>query len=128
LILLKMAGAVSILWIMTFVRAAGVLGLVVVLLAVARKELWKTTQNGSQGGLRSSILGLGILAGSLDTLGNLFYMLASRLGRLDVAALVCSLYPGGTILLAMIVLGEKPSRRQVAGIALALAAVALLSV
>ena len=128
LILLKMAGAVSILWIMTFVRAAGVLGLVVVLLAVARKELWKTTQNGSQGGLRSSILGLGILAGSLETLGNLFYMLASRLGRLDVAALVCSLYPGGTILLAMIVLGEKPSRRQVAGIALALAAVALLSV
>ena len=61
-------------------------------------------------------------------MGNLFYMLASRVGRLDVAALVCSLYPGGTILLAMLVLGEKPSRRQVAGIGLALAAVALLSV
>jgi drug/metabolite transporter (DMT)-like permease len=59
--------------------------------------------------------------------GNLFYLLASRVGRLDVAALVCSLYPGGTILLAMLVLGERPSRRQVAGIALALAAVALLS-
>jgi drug/metabolite transporter (DMT)-like permease len=116
LILLKMAGGVSIFWIMAYARAAGVFGLVVVLLLFPPK------------GPRAGFLGLGILAGTLDTVGNLFYVLASRLGRLDVAALVCSLYPGGTILLAMIVLGEKPSRRQVAGIALALAAVVLLSV
>jgi len=129
LILLKMAGAVSIFWIMTYARAAGVLGLIVVLLVLRRRggrlnaTLW-----GRQRGSRWSFLGIGILAGSLDTLGNLFYILASRLGRLDVVALVSSLYPGGTILLAMLVLGEKPSRRQVAGIALALAAVVLLSV
>jgi drug/metabolite transporter (DMT)-like permease len=124
LIFLKMAGAVSMLWIMVYVRAAGVAGLLVVLLIVYRKGLPK----GATGGFRTGFLGLGILAGVLDTAGNLFYMLASHLGRLDVAALVCSLYPGGTILLAMLILGEKPSRRQVAGIALALAAVALLSV
>jgi drug/metabolite transporter (DMT)-like permease len=120
LILLKMAGTVSMLWIMVYVRAAGVLGLIVVLLVVYRK--------GRPKGIRSGYLGLGILAASLDTAGNFFYILASRLGRLDVAALVCSLYPGGTILLAMFILGEKPSRRQVAGIALALAAVVMLSV
>ncbi len=124
LILLKMAGAVSIFWIMTYVRAAGVLGLVVVLLGFSRRG----SRKGSPNGFRSGFLGLGILAGSLDTVGNLFYLLASRMGRLDVAALVCSLYPGGTILLAMLVLGERPSRRQVAGIALALVAVVLLSV
>jgi drug/metabolite transporter (DMT)-like permease len=120
LILLKLAGAVSILWIMTYARAAGVGGLILVLLVVYRK--------GMPRGFQGRVLGLGILAGSLDTAGNLFYILASRLGRLDVAALVCSLYPGGTILLAMLVLGEKPSKRQVAGIGLALAAVVVLSV
>jgi drug/metabolite transporter (DMT)-like permease len=124
---LKMAGAASIFWIMTYVRAAGVLGLIVVLLAVYRKGLPNGLFKGPLWEFRSSFLGVGILAGSLDTVGNLFYLLASRVGRLDVAALVCSLYPGGTILLAMLVLGERPSRRQVAGIALALAAVALLS-
>jgi drug/metabolite transporter (DMT)-like permease len=124
LVLLKLAGAVSILWIMVYVRGAGVAGLLVVLLVVYRRGL----PRGTVMGLRPGFFGLGILAGSLDTVGNLFYMLASRLGRLDVAALVCSLYPGGTILLAMMVLGEKPSRRQLGGIVLALAAVALLSV
>jgi drug/metabolite transporter (DMT)-like permease len=67
------------------------------------------------------------LAGSLDTVGNLFYLKATQVGRLDVAAVVCSLYPGGTILLAALVLREWPTRRQIAGMALALAAVALLS-
>lgn len=70
----------------------------------------------------------GIVAGTLDTIGNLFYIQASRVGRLDVAALVCSMYPAGTILLAALVLREWPTRRQLTGMALALAAVALLSV
>ena len=64
----------------------------------------------------------------LDTAGNLFYLRAAALGRLDVAAVVCSLYPAGTILLAALVLHERPTRRQVAGMALALGAVMLLSV
>jgi drug/metabolite transporter (DMT)-like permease len=70
---------------------------------------------------------IGILAGSLDTLGNLLYLRASQLGRLDVAAVICSLYPAFTILLAALVLHERPSRRQIAGMAVALAAVVLLS-
>ena len=116
LILFKMASAGGILWIMTAARAAGVVALILVLLAMPPKAPWR------------GFWLTGILAGSLDTVGNLFYIQATRLGRLDVAALVCSLYPGGTILLAALVLREWPSRRQLAGIALALAAVALLSI
>ena len=65
-------------------------------------------------------IGLALQAGY--TIGNLFYMLASQLGRLDVAAVICSMYPAGTILLAGIILREHPTRRQVAGMGLALAA------
>jgi drug/metabolite transporter (DMT)-like permease len=70
---------------------------------------------------------LGILAGMLDTIGNLFYIRTTQIGRLDVAAVVCSLYPAGTILLAALMLKELPTKRQLAGMAMALGAVALLS-
>jgi drug/metabolite transporter (DMT)-like permease len=115
LILFKMASGGGILWAMTSARAAGVAALILVIAARPPKAPWR------------GFWLTGILAGSLDTLGNLFYIQATRFGRLDVAAVVCSLYPGGTILLAAIVLRERPTRRQMAGIAVALAAVALLS-
>jgi drug/metabolite transporter (DMT)-like permease len=70
---------------------------------------------------------LGVLAGMLDTVGNLLYLRATQMGRLDVAAVICSLYPAGTILLAALVLREVPSKRQLAGMTLALGAVMLLS-
>ncbi len=116
LILFKMASGGGLLWIMTAARAAGCVALIVVILAMPPKGPWK------------GFWQTGILAGMLDTVGNLFYLKATQLGRLDVAALVCSLYPAGTILLAALVLDERPTRRQVAGMALALGAVALLSV
>ena len=68
------------------------------------------------------------LAGLLDTTGNLFYAMASLKGRLDVAAVLSSLYPAGTMLLALWLLKERAMRSQLAGMALALAAVALISV
>jgi drug/metabolite transporter (DMT)-like permease len=115
LILFKMASGGGILWAMTSARAAGVAALILVIAAMPPKAPWR------------GFWLTGILAGTLDTLGNLFYIQATRFGRLDVAAVVCSLYPGGTILLAALVLRELPTRRQMAGIAVALAAVALLS-
>jgi len=116
LILFKTAGAGGILWAMTATRASGVAALLLVLALMPPKAPWR------------GFWLIGILAGTLDTFGNLFFLEAARFGRLDVAAVVCSLYPGGTILLAAIVLREWPTRRQLAGIAVALAAVALLSV
>jgi drug/metabolite transporter (DMT)-like permease len=116
LILFKTAGTGGILWAMTSTRASGVLALLLVLALMPPKAPWR------------GFWLIGILAGALDTAGNLFFLEAAHFGRLDVAAVVCSLYPGGTILLAALVLREWPTRRQWAGIAVALAAVALLSV
>jgi drug/metabolite transporter (DMT)-like permease len=69
-----------------------------------------------------------VLLGVLDTSGALLFTLAARSGRLDVATVVSSLYPGGTIVLAWIGLKEPITRLQWVGIALALAAIALIAV
>jgi len=116
LILFKLAAGGNILWVMTSARAAGVAAMFLVILVMPPSRPWR------------GFWLFGILAGSLDTLGNLLYIQTTRLGRLDVAALVCSLYPAGTILLAALLLREWPTRRQFAGMALALTAVALLSI
>jgi drug/metabolite transporter (DMT)-like permease len=116
LVLFKFAGAGSLLWIMTAARAAGVAAMLLVLVIVPPKTPWR------------GFWLFGIVAGALDTLGNLLYIQTTRFGRLDVAAMICSLYPAGTILMAALVLREWPTRRQFAGIALALAAVVMLSI
>jgi drug/metabolite transporter (DMT)-like permease len=63
----------------------------------------------------------------LDTGGNVLFMAATRLGRLDVASVLASLYPAGTILLAAWYLKERPTRRQIAGMVAALAAVVMIT-
>jgi drug/metabolite transporter (DMT)-like permease len=115
LILFKTAAAGGIWWALTSGRVAGVVAILLVVAIAPPKGPWR------------GFWVAGIVSGSLDTVGNLFYMLASQLGRLDVAAVICSMYPAGTILLAGIILRERPTKRQVAGMGLALAAVALLS-
>jgi drug/metabolite transporter (DMT)-like permease len=77
--------------------------------------------------IRAGFWRIGILAGALDTMGNLAYTIAAHNGRLDVAALVSSLYPGVTILLAALILRERPTQRQSIGMAVAMASVVLLS-
>jgi drug/metabolite transporter (DMT)-like permease len=115
LILFKAAAAGGVLWGLTAGRVAGVVAILLVVALAPPKGPWR------------GFWIAGVVSGSLDTIGNLFYMMASQLGRLDVAAVICSLYPAGTILLAGILLRERPTKRQLAGMGLALAAVALLS-
>jgi drug/metabolite transporter (DMT)-like permease len=73
-------------------------------------------------------MGWALAAAVLDTGGNLLFVGATRLGRLDVAAVLGSLYPAGTILLAAWRLHERPTRRQVVGMVMALVAVVMISV
>ena len=70
---------------------------------------------------------LAMSAGLFDAVGNMSYMESTRLGRLDIAAVLASLYPAGTIVLAMIFLRERTSRSQAFGMTLALVAVALIA-
>ncbi|MEO6965882.1 MAG: EamA family transporter, partial [Acidobacteriaceae bacterium] len=70
---------------------------------------------------------LTLISSTCDTGGNFFFVAATRVGRLDVAAMLSSLYPASTILLAAWLLKERTSPRQALGMAAALVAVALIS-
>lgn len=73
------------------------------------------------------LLPLLALIGMLDSTGNLFFAMATRLGRLDVAVILSSLYPAVTVLLAYWLLHERLSNRQWFGVVLAIVAVAVIS-
>lgn len=72
-------------------------------------------------------IGAIILAGVLDLFANVFYLLATRRGLLALVAVLTSLYPAATVLLARLVLKEEVTARQGLGLFLALTGVALIS-
>ena len=98
--------------------------------ALAGLLLWLSNRRRSSAGHgfpKGKFFLLALLAGTLDTSGNLLYLIAAHSARLDVTAVLASLYPAGTMLLAAWLLKERATRTQVAGMALALAAVALIA-
>jgi drug/metabolite transporter (DMT)-like permease len=67
------------------------------------------------------------LVGVLDTTANLLYASASTAGVVSVAAVLASLYPVVTVMLARVVLHERLTRIQASGVASALVGVALIA-
>jgi drug/metabolite transporter (DMT)-like permease len=130
-ILLKLAGRGGVLWPLACSRAvsSSLAGVVTWFgtRAAAEKPIATPTRSGRQRWLSASLLALVATTGIFDASGNSFYILATRLGRLDIAAVLSSLYPASTILLAAVLLKERTTRSQTVGMALALVAVVLIS-
>lgn len=128
-ILLKLAGRGGVLWPLACSRMASA--------TLAAAVTWIGMRRRTVGVRRDSkptlswpgwaVLGLIAIAGVFDASGNTFYTIATRLGRLDIAAVLSSLYPASTIVLAAVLLKERTTRSQAAGMALALVAVVLIS-
>ncbi len=115
-IFLQRASRTALLWPLVAVRIVSVSSMLGYALLTRQNWLPK----------RESLLPV-VLSSLLDTLGNAFYALSARLGRLDVAAVLGALYPGATVVLAWTILKERISRWQAVGILLALLAIVLLT-
>ncbi len=97
--------------------SARVLSAGVALLLVARMRLSPLPRRGEGGAAM-------VVAGALDMTANLSILLAVHRGMLSLVAVLGSLYPASTVLLARTVLGERMGRAQVVGLVVALVAVA----
>lgn len=114
-IFLERSGVGGGLWPLVGARI-GSIGMVLTVLLGARRTLRPTA--GTTAGI--------MLAGGLDMAANLFYLLATRVGLLSLVAVLTSLYPAATVLLARMVLGERLSGLQLLGLGCALAGVVLI--
>jgi drug/metabolite transporter (DMT)-like permease len=74
-----------------------------------------------------SALGLTVAAGGLDVAANVTFLLATQHGLLAVVGVIASLYPAGTVLLAMVVEDERLSVAQAWGLVAAGAALVLIA-
>ncbi len=115
LVFMKQATHTAVYWPLATALGAS-LGLAAIILVM---------QHGSLPGV--SVLPAAFAAGALDTFGNFFFILAAQRGRLDVAAVLSSLYPAFTVLLARLLLKERITRLQTAGMTAALVAVPLIA-
>ena len=104
-------------WPMVSSRSAGVLTMIIYTLVTRQAFL-----------PAKSVWPLIILNGIMDVSGNGLYILAGQTGRMDVAAVLASLYPASTVLLAGLLLHERLNRLQFVGIMAALVAIVLMTI
>ena len=95
-----------------------VAAVLVVAVAVTLRQPWVP---------RERAAGVGVLCGALGAAATGAFLLAAQQGALSVAAVLTSLYPAFTVLLAASVLRERIYRGQAAGLVLCAAAVAMVA-
>lgn len=74
-----------------------------------------------------SVLKLAAFVGILDVVANAALLYAYQGGLLSLVSVIASLYPAATVLLAMVMLGERVGRLQQVGMVVALGAVGLIA-
>jgi drug/metabolite transporter (DMT)-like permease len=115
-IFLHQGSSSSIFWALVATRIASISSLLI--FSVITRQPWIPTRDSWFPIFMSSLL---------DSAGNAFYALSARMGRMDVAAVLGSLYPGSTVLLAWFILKERVSPLQMTGILIALIAIVLIT-
>jgi drug/metabolite transporter (DMT)-like permease len=116
LVCIKLAGTTARFWPLVSARASSLLLMVLIVSAI--RDSWKPPR---------SATGPVIFCGIFDSIGNFFFVYAATRGRLDVAAVLSSLYPASTLILARVFLKERIAKLQTLGIALAFASVVLIA-
>jgi EamA-like transporter family len=117
-IFLKNAGQSGVLWPVAISRSAGTVVAFGLALATRTRPPWG----------RGGITGIALISGAIDAAANVCYVLATRAGLFGLAVVITSLYPGMTVLLARVLLGERMRWLQRAGLLLAAAGVVLVTV
>jgi len=117
LVLFEGASSDSLFWSVTLSRAVA-MGAVLAWLSAAAGAVPRLRQ---QGGWRLAAIGL------LDICALTCFGLAAERGLLSVVAVLASLYPAVTVVLARLLLDERLARVQAAGIAMALTGVVALA-
>src|SRR5215813_3270117 len=118
-LLIRNAGQSGELWPVAAGRI-GELAAVVITAAALRRRL---LPHGAGGILLAAAAG----AGAIDVVANICYVAATRTGMFGLAVVLASLYPGVTVLLARVVLGERLRWVQRAGLGLAAIGIILVA-
>ena len=117
---IRNAGTSGVLWPVCLARVAGT---VVILAAAAWLGTRPARPRRAGAGCSPAAAGAGIL----DATANVCYLLAARAGLFGIAVVITSLYPGITVLLARVTLGERMRAVQRVGLVLAAAGVAMVT-
>jgi uncharacterized membrane protein len=115
-VLIDRAGSESGLWPMAVARCVSVVLLTIGAFATSSSCL-------PERGSRLSV----VAAGVLDGVASIAFLAAARTGMLSVVAVLSSLYPGVTVLLARAFANERMVKRQIIGLSCAGVAVALFA-
>lgn len=116
LIAMRQASGQDAFW-ATLVQRFAAIGLLAAVMLVVRRPL---------GNVRPHLMGLGVI-GLCDMLAALLYSVASTMGMISLIAVIASLYPVVTVILAHVVLGERLALTQRIGAIAAFAGVGMIS-